>query len=149
MSHELIREELESIRRANPANELEPEGLIAFARNPNTALHSRLEWDDSRAAHQYRLVQARGIIRAYCTVSSSEPSKEVRVYVSLSDNRGQDGGYIARSVIETDADRRQRYALDTLKSVISLLTRSGLDELNPLLDHALALERRLAGQEAA
>ena len=83
-------EELERIRLAH-GGILRPADVVEFAKNPNTALHSRFEWDDTEAARQYRLVQARETIRV--VVQTTRPTDNAtRVYVSLTDDRARDGG---------------------------------------------------------
>lgn len=40
-----------------------PESVLETAKDPNTALHGCFEWDDTKAANKYRLIQARQIIQ--------------------------------------------------------------------------------------
>ena len=55
--------ELEIIKRNNVYKMLEPPEVVDYAReNPDSELHKGFEWDDSKAAEQYRLQQARQII---------------------------------------------------------------------------------------
>jgi len=84
------REELELIRSENDGI-LRPADVVEYARDPQTALHERFEWNDTKAAEQYRLWQARELIRV---VVKTEPTKNdaTRVYVSLTDDRRNDGG---------------------------------------------------------
>jgi hypothetical protein len=83
-------QELEQVRAAN-GGVLRPADVVEFAMNPETVLHGRFEWDDTKAAEQYRLWQARELIRV---VVQTHPAKDAptRVYVSLADDRGNDGG---------------------------------------------------------
>lgn len=52
--------------------ELTPEDILDDAKNGNSPLHSFFEWGDSAAAHQYRLQQARGLIRAVVAIYTRE-----------------------------------------------------------------------------
>ncbi len=52
--------------------ELTPEDVLEDARNPNSPLHSYFEWSDTEAARQYRLQQARGLIRAVVAIYTRE-----------------------------------------------------------------------------
>ena len=54
-----IMDELELIQAMDPAGLLDPRRVVDYARDPDTALHSKFEWDDSLAAEQRRLRQAR------------------------------------------------------------------------------------------
>lgn len=62
--------------RQESKGELTPEDVVKAARNKNSPLHSFFEWDDSKAAEQHRLQQARGLIRSVVAIYS-EPDKPV------------------------------------------------------------------------
>ena len=101
-----IKEELEAIAEGNRGI-LRGIDVIRFAQeNEESTLNSRFQWDDSKAAHQYRLQQARQLIRLHVTVVSDD-SPEVKVWVSLSGDRVQeDGGYRrVESVMSNDVQR--------------------------------------------
>ena len=86
-----ICEELEEIRRQSDDGTIKPEAVVAYAENPETALHSRFEWDQDKAAHQHRLWQAREIIRVHVTILPQD-ERPVRAYVSLPSDRVKPGG---------------------------------------------------------
>jgi hypothetical protein len=101
-----IKEELEAIAEGNRGI-LRGIDVIRFAQeNQDSTLNSRFQWDDSKAGHQYRLQQARQLIRLHVTVVSDD-SPEVKVWVSLSGDRVQeDGGYRrVESVMSNDLQR--------------------------------------------
>lgn len=83
-------QELEHIRQSH-GGILRATDVVAFARNPDTALYRRFEWDDTKAAEQYRLWQARELIRVVVQTSPAD-STPTRIYVSLTDDRRNDGG---------------------------------------------------------
>lgn len=43
--------------------ELDPERVIEVAKDPDSPLHSCFEWNDTRAGHAYRVLQAKRLIR--------------------------------------------------------------------------------------
>jgi hypothetical protein len=101
---ELIRDELEQIRQLH-GGLLKPEDVVKFARNERTALHQEFEWDDARASAEYRLEQARKVIRVAVTILPSPHSDQepVRAYVSVASDRAQPGGgYRAFADVMTD-----------------------------------------------
>lgn len=102
-----IAEELEQIRQA-AGGIIKPEDVVAYAENPSTSLHSRFTWDDTVAAREYRLWQARELIRVQVKVipALSEP---IRAYVSLEPDRAcPGGGYRALDdVMANEEFRRQ------------------------------------------
>ena len=85
-----VQQELELIRK-QAGGVLRPSDVVAYAQDPETALHGKFTWDDDEAAHQYRLWQARELIRVVVTVLS-DGAPAVRAYVSLMDDRQEDGG---------------------------------------------------------
>lgn len=83
---------LEQIRELN-GGVLTPEAVLAASREPEAPLHGLFEWNDDAAAEQYRLWQARCLIRSVrITVNRSEGSTQHRVYVNLKDD-GQAQAY--------------------------------------------------------
>lgn len=111
-----IDRELELIRRRN-GGILRAEQVVEFARNPKTALHSQFEWDDTKAGYQYRLWQAREIIRVRVTM---EPriNAETRAYVSLySDRKQPGGGYRAIADVLSDEERREELLQQALRDM--------------------------------
>lgn len=81
-----VQAELEIIRKQH-GGILDPKDVVKFAKNPKTALHAQFNWDDTEAAKQWRLHEARNIIRLHVTVISDENPHPVRAYVSLSTER--------------------------------------------------------------
>jgi hypothetical protein len=66
--------------------ELTPADVVQDAKHNNSPLHSYFEWSDGAAAEQYRLQQARGLIRAVVAVYQNDgQSKQVttRAYVHV------------------------------------------------------------------
>jgi len=134
--------ELEQIREANDGV-LRAVDVVEYARDPGTALYQRFEWNDTKAAEQYRLWQARELIRV---VVHTRPTNDAstRVYVSLADDRRNDGGgyrtldEVMRSKTMREALLKQAHAdmvrfettyrqLSELASVISAM-RSARDQ---------------------
>lgn len=109
-----VLKELNSIARRN-SGLLRPEDVVAFAADPQTALHSRFTWDDSVAAMQHRLWQARQIIRVTVTMLP-RASKEFRAFVSLKSDRYQSGGgYRATAKVLSDPEQRESLLAEALE----------------------------------
>lgn len=107
---ENIRAELELVRNNN-AGLLRAEDVVEFAKNENTALHSQFEWADTKAAHQYRLAQARRVIRLAITiVRTPDANRVVSLYVSLTPDRVVAGGGY-RPLIDVLTQREKREQL--------------------------------------
>src|SRR5215207_7682171 len=58
-----IAEELAQIATAHGGS-IAPVSVVSAAREPTSAMHPYFEWDDPAAAQEYRLEQARGLVRS-------------------------------------------------------------------------------------
>lgn len=94
---------------------LKAEDVVAHAENPASAMHSWFTWDDTEAARQWRLHQARMLIRVTVTVSPDK-QEHMRAYVSMADDRyGEDGGgYRVMADVLTDEERRRQLLEEAL-----------------------------------
>lgn len=90
-----------------------PAQVVEFARDENTALHEYFDWDDSEAAKQWRLEQARRVIRLSVTVIQSD-NAPIRALVSLTSDRKAGGGYRALADILDDESLREQMERDAL-----------------------------------
>lgn len=81
-----VGEHLEMLRKQHQ-NELLPEDVVADARNDNSPLHPLFLWDDTAAAEQYRLSQARTLIRSVVAIytSDDQPAVRMRAYTRISE----------------------------------------------------------------
>lgn len=102
--NEAIVAELEEIEAAHGI--VRPEDVVEFARNPQTSLHSRFEWDDTEAARQHRIWQAREILNVCVRFVGDVEKRPMRAYVSLGSDRLAGGGYRSTVRVLDDADRR-------------------------------------------
>ncbi len=124
---------------------ISPTSIVEFARDKKTALHARFTWDDTAAAEQYRLWQARQVLRVAVFVPEGSTTP-IRAFVSLRDDRGiEDGGY--RSVVDVLSDKELRAkmlaeALDELQGFEQRYRL--LSELAPVFAAAAKLRQRKA-----
>ena len=138
VSHkQLVRAELEQLREANGGEFVPAANVVEYARtHKRSALHKEFEWSDSKAAHQYRLEQARHLIRLHVNVVPNANGSDVSVpvYVSLVSDRGKPGrGYRTLESVMSTAELRTellQQALDELQRVRKKYTT--LQELGPV-----------------
>ena len=126
---------------------LRPHDVVEYARNRRTALHDYFTWDDSKAAHEYRLWQARQLIRVAVTVLTPEVPKPARIYVSLRSDRARDaGGYRLTADVLSDSDRREQLLAEALADLQTWQEKYRLlaDELAPVFAAATRLRKRQA-----
>lgn len=78
-----VGETLETIRRQSGGN-LTPELVLEKASDPSCLLHPCFEWDDTKAAHEHRLNQARYLLRAVVVLRGpKEELRPVRAFVTV------------------------------------------------------------------
>jgi hypothetical protein len=93
---------------------LAPEDVVDEAKSQKHPLHAKFQWDNTQAAHEYRLWQARQLIRVCVEVVASglDPSP---VFVSVSTDRGHaGGGYRVTADVMSDAELRNQLLKDAL-----------------------------------
>jgi hypothetical protein len=91
---------------------LNPHQVVDFARNPETELHKKFEWDEGLAAEGFRVIQARGLLKRIKLIVWREQGEDrhievgiVHEYQSLPDDRTSEGGYRKTVDIFSDADQ--------------------------------------------
>ncbi len=129
-----IQKELEAIGKRN-GGLLRPCDVVEFAKDEKTALHSRFEWDDQKAGDSHRLWQARQILRIEVVVLEND-SKLVRAFVSLKDDRQeQGGGYRLLTEVLSNKDLRAKMLNEALDEA-ELFKRKWerLVELKPIFE---------------
>ena len=98
---------------------LQPKAVVDFARDPNTELHNKFEWDDAKAGEQYRIEQARHLIRVQVTFLKKNENENVPIqaYVSLTDDRYAEGGYRSIVSILSDDEMREKMLKDARREL--------------------------------
>ena len=106
MSNQAVVAELKRIAAEN-GGVLNPAAVVLAAQPVDSVLHSRFEWDDTEAAHNYRMWQARQLIRITVEIINvGDKSALTNVFVSLTPDRTGEGGY--RTMVSILSDKQQR-----------------------------------------
>jgi len=132
-----VSEELEEIKDMN-GGLLDPAMVVEYASSEDTALHKKFTWDDTKAAGEYRIWQARQIIRLELVVIRQDSNgsmslitnipidheKTMRAFVSLPLDRQGDNerGYRDISSVMQDSDLREQL-LESAKRDMSIFRR--------------------------
>jgi hypothetical protein len=121
MNRAQVRKELSALYEKH--GELTSEMVLNEAKNKKSSLNKCFEWDDSRAGHLYRLIQARTLIRSVkIEIAGGRPEKLIHVPVSVGDS-GKTGKYVSACVIEADEDAYNRALEAAQKDLDSALRR--------------------------
>lgn len=138
MSRELAarrRAELDALV-ATHGGSISPRQVVDFARDPETALHTVFEWDDSVAAERFREVQAAHFIRAVVksVPASNSGPVQVRAFVALTPDRGEVSFRPIESVLD-DPKRRAQLVADAFAELSALREKyQHLTELSAVWD---------------
>lgn len=137
-----VRDELLYIQKKNKGL-ISPQVVVSFAENENTHLHSKFEWDDEKAGHEYRLWQARKVITLEFEVIQKEDYRPVgptRLFVSLRDDRSKEGGYRLITDVMEDEGMRHNLLEEAFAELIRIKMKyKRLTELNKVFEAIDAL----------
>lgn len=146
-----LESRLEKIRGRN-AGLLTPNDVVADAKSETSPLHSFFTWDDTEASHQFRLDQARSLIRNV-QVEMTTSTRRFAVPFYIRDPRvGPDEqGYCATLEIKNDQDvatdaLRCEFdrAIAVLQRAVTIADALGLSEqVQDLLQRAEVIHRNL------
>lgn len=136
--------ELAELKRLASGGLLDPKKVVASAKPQASPLHHHFEWDDGKAARAYRLDQARALIQMAVEV---EPSLgiPVRVFVSLSSDRKQEGGYRETTEVLNKTALRRIMLQDAFRELDQFKARFlALSELSPIFQTMEAIKAKVA-----
>lgn len=114
-----IRKYLPELKQIAAKNHgvLRGEDIVAFAANKKTTLHDWFEWDNTKAAYNYRLFQARQLVRVSVEILP-RTSVDYRAFVSLvADQQQPGGGYRVTSEVLDDTDMRASFLEQALEEL--------------------------------
>lgn len=137
---QIAGDRIESIR--SRLGRVHPGDLVEDARPDDSPLHPCFEWDDSVAAENWRVQEARGVLAALVVVPVEAPESEpVRAFIALgSDNEAND--YMPIATVLSDEQLRKQALRAVLEDLNRLKTKyHQLQELRKVweaLDHVTA-----------
>ena len=115
---------------------LRAEDVVKAARPPASPLHSRFEWEDGKAAREFRLEQARKLIRTTVEYIQVEGrAKEIRVFCALTPDRiAEGGGYREMTAVMKNHRWREQLLADARAEMKAFQARySRLRELESVI----------------
>jgi hypothetical protein len=127
MSLELIRVELQRLADGR-GGIIQATEVVEAARDDASPLHDQFDWDDSIAAREWRLVQARNLLRRVELVYQPPKGDTISypMFTSLSDDReAPGGGYRLTDVVLHRPELRQQLLLDAKRDLIRFKAKYG------------------------
>lgn len=126
---------------------LTAEAVVEAAKDEASALHSQFEWDDSAAAENYRLWQARRLLNVVVEyIGPVDSPLKTRVFVSLTTDRNQkNGGYRQTVAVLSDRDQRRQLLADALDEMERFQRKyETLQELSEVIAAMRHVRRKVA-----
>jgi hypothetical protein len=113
---QIIGEHLEMLRGKHGGN-LSTDEVLKDAKRNNSPLHPLFEWDDSTAAREYRLWQARHIIGAVVVKYDDQPEQPaIRMFVNVRQEE-QKQTYTSIAAALEDPELRRQVLADALREL--------------------------------
>jgi len=141
---EAIKEELESLVVDGA---LDPERVVEAARNPNSSMHGQFDWDDSTAAHEYRLSQARALIKRVKVNVIRSDNEIVRVASYIRSPSGS--GYESTQHVAVRHADRLAVVIITLATCTTMLRNLAAPEVDELISRMETLRAFLLAERDA
>lgn len=131
---QIVGEELDSIKTV--CGQLTPEKVVSQAETDTSRLHVFFDWDDSSAADEYRLIQARHLLRSVEVYYEVEPENRtpIKAFYHIKD---EDAGpsYVPLDEVLSNEDYRDQVVQKALKEMRSWAAKyRQYKELKPVID---------------
>lgn len=145
---DVVGRQIERLRKANGGDVTE-EVVVAAAEDAKSVLHPFFEWNDRKAAHEFRLNQGRTLIRSIKIVTTESPDTPIRAFWSVRRDADSPRVYTSIQVALADDDLRGQLIADAMRELESFKRKYG--ELREFADVVLAIENtvRLVQKKSA
>ena len=100
------------LHRMRESGGLTSSRVVAEATPEGSALHPLFEWNDGVAGHEYRLIQARQLIRSVAVVVPESDAPLYPEWTHVPDRSGKEGYYVERATILDNLDEYERALTD-------------------------------------
>lgn len=110
---------------AKNSGKLTPDALVSAATDPDHPWHDRFEWDDSKAAHEHRLEQARTLIRSVKVVITTDTRTIQTVFYTRDPQAAPDEqGYVSLPQLRSDTELAHEALINEFSRASTVLTRA-------------------------
>ena len=111
---------MSALRRVAKENDgmVLPEVVVDAARPESSPLHKYFTWEDTEAAEKWRIHEARNLLRVTVEYIGTDKNP-VRVFVSLTNDREDEGGYRVTADVMDDAELYRMMLQDALDELES------------------------------
>ena len=100
---------LAELKRLESTGKLTPNNVVDTARDPANPMHDWFEWNNDKAAENWRTYQARQLISSFTVQREmNETTYDVQQFVEDPRKPENEQGYVAFARIESDEDMQRR-----------------------------------------
>lgn len=137
---------------------LTPQAVVDDAEKPGSPLHDQFEWNNTKAAYEFRLDQARALIVTVKYIFRTEKTTVRAVYYHRNPNAaGNEPGYVGIPTLRSDEDMSRSALCDAFRRVGDELNRArqlaiALDldrEVEQLLNAVMDIRRKIGDEPRA
>lgn len=117
-----------------------PEQIVEKATDESTELHKCFEWDDSAAAHKYRLSQAQGIVRCLVLVNEKVEDKELPQTRAIVSTNIRENTYEPVKITIRNVDSYERLKAEALRELEAFKKKYAvIEEIGDIIDELEAV----------
>lgn len=117
-----------------------PEQIVEKATDESTELHKCFEWDDSAAAHKYRLSQAQGIIRCLVVVNEKVEDKELPTVRAIVSTNMRENTYEPVRITIRNVDSYERLKAEAFRELEAFRKKYAvIEEIGDIIDELEAV----------
>lgn len=117
-----------------------PEQIVEKATDESTELHKCFEWDDSAAAHKYRLSQAQGIVRCLVMVNEKVEDKELPKVRAIVSTNMRENTYEPVKITIRNVDSYERLKAEALRELEAFRKKYAvIEEIGDIIDELEAI----------
>jgi hypothetical protein len=117
-----------------------PEQIVEKATDESTELHKCFEWDDSAAAHKYRLSQAQGIVRCLVLVNEKVEDKELPKVRAIVSTNMRENTYEPVKITIRKVDSYERLKAEALRELEAFRKKYAvIEEIGDIIDELEAV----------
>jgi hypothetical protein len=117
-----------------------PEQIVEKATDESTELHKCFEWDDSAAAHKYRLSQAQGIVRCLVLVNEKVEDKELPKVRAIVSTNMRENTYEPVKITIRKVDSYERLKAEALRELEAFRKKYAvIEEIGDIIDELEAI----------
>ena len=117
-----------------------PEQIVEKATDESTELHKCFEWDDSAAAHKYRLSQAQGIVRCLVLVNEKVEDKEFPQVRAIVSTNTRENTYEPVKITIRNVDSYERLKAEAFRELEAFRKKYAvIEEIGDIIDELEAV----------